>query len=108
MSPPTDADPVSDGHHAAIPFLRPSPPRLSDLGAELAGIERSGIFTNYGPTNARFERALEERMFVDRGHCLTVCNATIGLMMAMRAVIGHDDAGSWSRRSPRRLPTGSA
>ncbi len=76
-----------------VPFLRPRPPSLCDLGDELRTIERSGIFTNYGPVNTRFETALQEGMFADGGACVTVCNATIGLMTAIRAVVERSDAG---------------
>ncbi len=76
-----------------VPFLRPKPPSLCDLGEELRTIERSGIFTNYGPVNTRFETALQDGMFADGGACVTVCNATIGLMMAIRAVVERADAG---------------
>lgn len=84
-----------------IPFIRPDPPSLRSLGPELARIEASGIFTNYGPTNSRFERALENDMFGGRGSCLTVCNATIGLMMAIRYVV--DRAEAKTGRGPRSI-----
>ena len=77
-----------------VPFLRPAPPSLLGLGEELRAIEASGIYTNYGPTNSRFEQAMQESMFRDGGACVTVCNATIGLMMAMRAVIERASARS--------------
>jgi dTDP-4-amino-4,6-dideoxygalactose transaminase len=67
-----------------IPFLRPSPARLSELSAELAAIEASGTYTNYGPVNGRFEAALVASVFGGIGACLTVANATIGLMLAIR------------------------
>lgn len=76
-----------------VPFLRPRPPSLRDLGDELGIIEKSGIFTNYGPVNTRFECALQDDLFADGGGCITVCNATIGLMMAIRAVVERADAG---------------
>lgn len=76
-----------------IPFLRAAPPSLRGLDAELAAIEEAGIFTNYGPANTRFEAALEADMFADGGASVTVCNATIGLMMAIRAVVERADAG---------------
>ena len=75
-----------------VPFLRPRPPSLRDLGDDLRTIELSGIFTNYGPVNTRFESALQEEVFADGGACLTVCNATIGLMIAIRAVVERADA----------------
>jgi dTDP-4-amino-4,6-dideoxygalactose transaminase len=67
-----------------IPFLRPQPARLSRLVRELEAIERSGIYSNYGPVNARFETALTEQIFGGIGGCLTVNNATTGLMLAIR------------------------
>lgn len=67
-----------------IPFLRPRPPRLSRLLHELEIIEASGIFSNYGPVNTRFETALTEQVFGGLGGCVTVNNATIGLMLAIR------------------------
>jgi len=70
-----------------IPFLRPSPPPLSQLTAELEAIEASGIFTNYGPVNTQLEEAFISRIFGDRGACMTVCNATIGLMLAIRQAL---------------------
>ncbi len=50
----------------------------------LAAIEDSGTFSNFGPVNTRFEEALRDRLFGGTGACLTVCNATIGLMIALR------------------------
>ncbi len=63
-------------------LIRSAPPRLSELRAALELIERSDIYTNYGPVNASLEHA-----FVDRfgsGACLTVSSATVGLMLAMK------------------------
>jgi dTDP-4-amino-4,6-dideoxygalactose transaminase len=72
-----------------IPVTRPNPPRLSEHLRELKDIEESGIFSNFGPVNQRFEQELAVTIF-DTGECLTVCNATIGLMVAMRQVLGED------------------
>jgi len=80
-----------------IPFLRPNPPKLSDLQAELAGIEASGIFSNYGPVNTRFEQEMRDTIFGGAGACLTVCNATIGLILAIR----HAVATRWGDPHPR-------
>ncbi len=74
---------------AHIPLVRPDPPRLSQHTFELAAIEESGVFSNYGPTNTKLEQAIVHRIF-RQGQCLSVCNATIGLMMAIREVIGED------------------
>ena len=67
-----------------IPLIRPRPPRLSEAADALRSIEDSGIFSNFGPVNTRFEQDLTERMFGGTGGCATVCNATIGLMLAIR------------------------
>jgi dTDP-4-amino-4,6-dideoxygalactose transaminase len=71
-----------------IPFLRPNPPKLSELGGQLANIEASNIFSNYGPVNTDLEQSLVRELFSGNGNCLTVCNATIGLMLAIRLAIG--------------------
>jgi len=70
-----------------VPLIQPNPSRLSQLGAELARIEDSGVFSNYGPVNTRFERDLTDTLFGGVGGCLTVCNATIGLMLALRHAV---------------------
>jgi dTDP-4-amino-4,6-dideoxygalactose transaminase len=72
-----------------VPAARPNPPRLSEHVRELKDIEDSGIFSNFGPVNHRFEQELAETIF-GTGECLTVCNATIGLMVAIRQVLGED------------------
>ncbi len=68
-----------------IPFLRPNPPRLSDALDQLRALEDSGVFSNFGPVNTNFERRIVETCFGGVGAALTVCNATIGLMLAIRA-----------------------
>ncbi|MBV8573634.1 MAG: DegT/DnrJ/EryC1/StrS family aminotransferase [Acetobacteraceae bacterium] len=76
-----------------IPFVRPNPPRLSRLIDELAIIDKSGIYSNYGPVNTRLEQAFTEVVFGGTGGCLTVCNATLGLMICIKHAI---------RAQPRR------
>lgn len=71
-----------------LPLIRPNPPRLSRLGTALADIEASGIFSNYGPVNTRFEQAVVGSVFRGLGACVTACNATIALMLAIRHAIG--------------------
>jgi dTDP-4-amino-4,6-dideoxygalactose transaminase len=70
------------------PFLKPNPPKLSRLLDQLAEIEASGIFSNYGPVNTRLEQSLLRELFGGIGACVTVCNATIGLMLAIRLARG--------------------
>lgn len=79
-----------------VPFLAPNPPRLSQMVEELRAIEASGVFTNFGPLNSRFEGDVVDRIFGGQGSCLAVCNATIGLMLAIR-----DAVASSSRQSGR-------
>ena len=84
-----------------IPFLQPNPSRLSLLTTELSLIEDSGVFSNYGPVNTRFERELTASLFGGTGGCLTVCNATIGLMIAIRHAVdtaARTGAGGPGRR----------
>ena len=68
-----------------IPFLKPNPPALSVAHDELLAIEASGIFSNFGRQNALFERRIVDELFAGEGHCVTVSNATIGLILAIRS-----------------------
>src|SRR6202167_3979423 len=79
-----------------IPLVRPAPPRLSLALEELQSLEQSGIFSNFGPVNTRFEEAMLERFFGGEGACTTVCNATIGLMMAIKEAVGEQPAGQFA------------
>ncbi len=72
---------------AAIPLAQPSPPRLSEAVEALRAIEDSNLFSNFGPVNTRFEQRMQRDVFRGRGACMTVCNATIGLMLAMREAV---------------------
>ena len=73
----------------AIPFIKPEPPQLSQHIDRLRDLEASGIFSNYGPVNAKLETEFIGQMF-GTGRCLTVCNATTGLMLAMQEVLGEN------------------
>lgn len=70
----------------AFPLTRPDAPRLSSLGCELAAIEMSDRLSNFGPVVTRFEAEASSSLFGNLGPCLTICNATIGLMLALKAV----------------------
>lgn len=71
-----------------IPLIRPNPPRLSEQNAALTEIEESGVFSNYGPVNTRLERRLGRELFGAEQHCVTVANATLGLMLAIKEAVG--------------------
>jgi dTDP-4-amino-4,6-dideoxygalactose transaminase len=79
-----------------IPFGRPAPPQLSLAVEELRSLEESGIFSNFGPINTRFEQEMLERFFGGEGACMTVCNATIGLMLAIKEAVGETAPGQFA------------
>jgi dTDP-4-amino-4,6-dideoxygalactose transaminase len=79
-----------------IPLVRPSPPELSRAVTALQALEQSGTFSNYGPVNTRFEEEMLDRFFGGEGACTTVCNATIGLMLAIKEAVGEQPAGKYA------------
>ncbi len=69
------------------PFLIPNSPKLSESRDLLTEIELSGLFTNYGPKNSQLEAEFAS-LFESPGQtCLTVCNATLGLIVAIRLLL---------------------
>ncbi|MBX9797192.1 DegT/DnrJ/EryC1/StrS family aminotransferase [Sphingomonas sp.] len=70
------------------PLAAPNPPRLSEHLAALRRLEASGVFTNHGPQARAFEADATEALFGGTGACLAVANATLGLMIALRAAAG--------------------
>ncbi len=70
-----------------VPLTRPNPPRLSEASMMLRTIEDRGIFSNFGPVNTLLEQDILAQMFAGEGACMTVCNATIGLMLAVQQAI---------------------
>ena len=70
-----------------IRLIKPNPPRLSALTGDLQAIEASGRYSNYGPFNTRLEQALVGELFGGVGGCVTVGNATLGLMLAIRRIV---------------------
>ena len=69
-----------------IRFLRPQLPSLEDVGRYFAAAEEERWFSNAGPC----QRLLTQRLssFVgDGAHCVLVANATLGLMVALRALL---------------------
>ncbi len=95
--PPDFAVPTVAVHSRAeqeagqVRLINPNPPRLSELSGLFQEIEAIGRFSNFGPINQRLERALVREMFGDVGVCVTVCNATLGLMLAIRQAVGAPD-----------------
>ena len=79
-----------------IPFVRPNPPQLSRQRAGLAEIERSGVFSNYGPVNSRLEERFSRALFRAEQCCVTVANATLGLMLAIKHAVGWNPRGQYA------------
>lgn len=93
-----DSRRAADGNGGAkqIPLIRPNPPKLSTLTDALISIEQSGIFSNYGPVNSRFENQVIETIFGASGACVTVSNATLGLMLAIKQAVGWRPKGRYA------------
>lgn len=64
---------------------------MAGLLDAFAEIEASGIYSNFGPVNTRFEQALTRELFGGAGGAVTSCNATVALMLAIKqAAAGQD------------------
>jgi len=79
-----------------IPLFRPDPAHLSLAVEELQSLEASGVFSNFGPINTRFEQEMLDRFFGGTGACMTVCNATVGLMLAIKDAVGKVPPGQFA------------
>jgi dTDP-4-amino-4,6-dideoxygalactose transaminase len=66
-----------------IPFLRPNLVKKDTYLSYISQIEKSRIYSNYGPLNALFESRLLDEYFQNEGAVTTVNNATAGLMLAI-------------------------
>ncbi|TXC72067.1 aminotransferase DegT [Sphingomonas ginsenosidivorax] len=71
-----------------LPLIAPNPPRLSEHVDALRRVEASGVFSNNGPEVQRFEAEATRDLFGGHGASLAVGNATLGLMIAIRAAAG--------------------
>ncbi|MEG3163894.1 DegT/DnrJ/EryC1/StrS family aminotransferase [Sphingomonas sp. PB2P19] len=71
-----------------LPLIAPNPPRLSEHLNALRRVEASGTFSNNGPEVQRFEAEATRDLFGGHGASLAVGNATLGLMIAIRAAAG--------------------
>jgi dTDP-4-amino-4,6-dideoxygalactose transaminase len=85
-----------------IPLAKPNPARLSESISRLREIEDRAIFSNFGPLSVGFEKNIVNQMFGGHGACLTVCNATVALMLAIREAI---DSRPPSRRRYALMPS---
>ena len=69
-----------------VPFLRPKLVELADYAPLLAEMDRARQYTNFGPLNTRFERRIIDEWMGGEGAATTVCNATLGLMLAISEI----------------------
>ncbi|MCV7442347.1 DegT/DnrJ/EryC1/StrS family aminotransferase [Mycobacterium paraense] len=70
-----------------IPFIRPSFPTPAELAKEFAEIVEANWYTNFGPKERQFARALGKYLGPDL-HVATLANGTLALVAALHATLG--------------------
>ncbi|MCW2515074.1 MAG: hypothetical protein JWR11_4116 [Mycobacterium sp.] len=78
--------------HSEIPFIRPRFPAPAELALEFQEIVDANWYTNFGPKECRFARAVADYVRPDL-HAATFANGTLALIAALRAAVGpgeHD------------------
>jgi dTDP-4-amino-4,6-dideoxygalactose transaminase len=70
-----------------IPFVCPSFPKPAELAEEFDEIVDANWYTNFGPKERQFARALGEYLGPDL-HVATFANATLALIAALHATVG--------------------
>jgi len=76
----------------SIPFIKPHLPHSSELAADYEAIVASNWFTNFGPFENKFRQAAAE--YLDNNtYVTTVANATLGIDLAIRALIDRSEQG---------------
>lgn len=68
-----------------IPVLRPKLPPADRISPYLGAIDRSRLYSNFGPHACAFEERLSAHFGVAGGTVTTVANATLGLALALTA-----------------------
>ncbi len=68
-----------------IPVLRPKLPTVDRLAPYLAEIDRSRLYSNFGPHAELLEERLAAHFGLSGGTVTTVANATLGLTLALMA-----------------------
>lgn len=69
-----------------IPFLRPSLVGVDSYLPLLREVDSAHLYSNFGPLNGRFELRVLDEYFGNEGAVATVGNATLGLMLAIKAL----------------------
>ena len=70
-----------------IPFIRPSFPGPAELAEDFGEIVDANWYTNFGPKERQFARALGEYLGPDL-HVATLANGTLALIAALHATVG--------------------
>lgn len=73
-----------------IQVFKPLLPTVNELTPYLAQIDRSRIYTNYGPLVSAFEERLADLCGISRGLVVTSCNGTAALTQALLGVVGKE------------------
>ena len=71
-----------------IPFIRPSFPGPAELVEDLGEIVHANWYTNFGPKERQFARALGEYLGHDL-HVATLANGTLALIAALHVTVGR-------------------
>lgn len=77
-----------------VPFIRPSFPPSNEVARDLDAIVKSNWFTNYGPKEVEFSRALEEYLGQDL-RVTTSANGTVALLIAVQCAFGRGDRSQY-------------
>nr|WP_242661336.1 DegT/DnrJ/EryC1/StrS family aminotransferase [Mycobacterium mantenii] len=72
---------------AEIPFIRPSFPVPAELAADFEAIVQANWYTNFGPKEREFARALGDYLGPDL-HVATLANGTLALIAALQVTLG--------------------
>lgn len=70
-----------------IPVMRPAPASFEVASVRLAAVDRSGLYSNFGPQEQELRERLAVRFGIDASRLATVANATLGLAGAV-AMLG--------------------
>ena len=70
-----------------VPVMLPLPPSLAMASVRLAAVDRSGLYSNFGPQEQELRERLALRLQIDASRVATVANATLGLAGAV-AILG--------------------
>jgi len=71
-----------------IPFIKPKFPRSSEIATDIDEIVQANWYTNFGPKEQQFSRALEA--YLGRGvHVATLANGSLALVAAISSIIGR-------------------